>query len=127
MRCYQTLIACFFSRYEEETNNLIITLSTKEVPNNWECVGQLVEFMQQLADLQLEVISPLFPRLAISVLPWLKVPAVAPVILQLLSTLLRQTCHTSDDIYNDLCSFLERNLEVSLNTEHRYLLHTSSQ
>lgn len=100
-------------RYQEETDILINELCKKEVPNSWQCVHQLLEFMQQLIDLEQLTILPLFPRLARSVLPWIQVGGVARTGLNLLTTMLCQSRSKDIDIYNALNVSINDHMPVS--------------
>ncbi|KAG8336638.1 hypothetical protein J6590_041007 [Homalodisca vitripennis] len=105
--------ACSASEYQEDTNNLINILMAKEVPNNWQCVQQLVDFLQQLVELELPAITPLMSKMVTCVLPWVQVDGVAPDALELITTVLQQCRNTDDNVYKAVCSSVEKNLQVS--------------
>lgn len=107
------LVAVWCGRYAEDAEKLIATLSSKETPNNWQCVRHLLEFLGQLICLSPAVIS-LSTQLTRAVLPWLRVTGVAQSALTLLSTILRQAKTTNNDQYKTVSSCIQNNLEVRI-------------
>uniref|UniRef100_A0A1B6KG02 CIP2A N-terminal domain-containing protein n=1 Tax=Graphocephala atropunctata TaxID=36148 RepID=A0A1B6KG02_9HEMI len=107
-----------YPTYPEDTKNLINILMAKEVPNNWQCVQQLVDFLQQLVDLELPTIVPLMSRMVACVLPWVKVEGVAPGALELISAVLQQCRKSDDSVYRAVCSSIEKNLQMLVDMLH---------
>uniref|UniRef100_A0A1B6ETE0 CIP2A N-terminal domain-containing protein n=1 Tax=Cuerna arida TaxID=1464854 RepID=A0A1B6ETE0_9HEMI len=107
-----------YPTYQEDTNNLINILMAKEVPNNWQCVQQLVDFLQQLVELELSAITPLLSKMVTCVLPWVQVEWVAPDALELITTVLQQCRNTNDNVYKAVCSTVQKNLQMLVEMLH---------